>query len=650
MTGSEDAFQAEDPSFRDAASPEVSVVLRISGTPEQAIRCLQALRSATAAIPVEWRVVVDGAQPQTHGMATRILGRARLRRVADGMARDALQTAAASTQAPFVWFVDDSAEVCAGSLSHLLDTMRTHRDCGAAGLKLLMPDGMVQQAGGVIWNDGTRCSYGVGDRADAAEINYARETDYCSGVALLVRREAMEEGSVFDDVWLGIDWAEVGLAFRLRIRGWKTLYCPRAIAVHHGHALSGGNLYGGERSAVIAGDGFRERWQGTLDRRHFPACKRMFRARERNQDGPTLLVVDHYLPQPERDAGSRAILQSMVALQSIGYRVKFWPANQFYATPERSLLEEAGIEIVAGDRWAGRFDRYIRYAGAELDAALLSRPEVAAPALPSLRAHSRARLLYYGHDLHHRRMAMRAEVTGDAEERAAAAAMHALERSIWMQVDAVIYPSREEAGRVAREVDPDKVHVVPLYAFTEEELTSPRAGGNGLRLLFVAGFGHSPNIDAAHWLAHDILPRVHGIRPDATLDLVGSHPTPEVRALGDLRGVTVTSDVSGEVLAGYYSRASVAIVPLRFGAGVKLKVLEAMARGVPVVTTPVGAQGLPEVENCIRIAADADALAEAVVAAALEPPDATEAARAYVRTHYGRSGIEQAFRRVLMPA
>lgn len=642
--------QFSDLTFARAADACVGIVLRVSGTTEAATRCLRALQQATSGIAVEAAVVDDGAETGVATALAEIVGSQRVHAVQRGDARAAMVAATAGSTAPFLWFVDDSVEVEPGCLAALLAVMRTQSACGAVGVKLLGREGCVVQAGGVVWNDGSRCGYGRGDPAEAAHCNYLREVDYCSGAALLVRREAIAGRPVFDDAWPGVDWAEVGLAFALRQHRWKVLYCPRAIAVHHGSTMAGGDLYGGVHSAILAANVFRERWRATLARRHFPPCQRMFRAREHALGRRVLLVVDHYLPQPDRDAGSRAIVQTMSALQDMGFLVKFWPANQAYASEARAL-EDAGIEVLVGERWGGRFERFIRYAGQELDAVLLSRPDVAGGVIDLLQAHSSARLLFYGHDLHHRRMMLRAQVNDDDEERIAADAMRDLEGSLWRRVDAVIYPSDEEADVAAAHVGAARAHAVPLYVFADDELAAPREPSQGVHLLFVAGFGHSPNIDAAQWLVRDILPRVRTVCPDATLDLVGSNPTAEVRALAEVPGVAVSGNVSADVLADYYRRATVAVVPLRFGAGVKLKVLEAMARGVPVVTTPVGAQGLPEVERCIRVAADADALAAAIIAASRNPDAAnTAAARDYVRQRYTGSGMQDALWRTLVAA
>ena len=639
--------------FPAAGDPLVSVIVRVSATAETVKRCMSALLDGLADVAADITVVDDGADPDVGRALSGIQGLRGFEKAGDAGARRALNAAAAASSAPFICFLDDAAQIAPDCLPAMLAVMRAQPACGAVGVKLLSPDGRVRQAGGVAWRDGSRCSYGLGEAEDAPHCNYLREVDYCSGAVLMVRRDAIRGRDAFDDAWHGVDSAEVGLAFDLRRRGWKVFYGPRAVAVHHGPAWRQGDLTDGARSAMLGEAAFLARWRGTLERRHFAPCQCMFRAREHARDRRVLLVVDHYVPQPDRDAGSRAIHQTMLELQAMGFVVKFWPENQDYTPGYRALLEDAGIEVVAGERWGNRFERYVRYAGSELDVVLLSRPDVASGVIDLVKAHSAARVLFYGHDLHHRRMALRAEVTRDDDELAAAERMRDLEESLWDQVDAVIYPSTEEADVAAGHVGAGRAHPVPLYVFADDEFDARREPVDDVRLLFVAGFGHSPNIDAAQWLVGEILPRVRERLPNVSLDLVGSNPTASVLDLARTPGVHVSGSVSADVLETYYRRATLAVVPLRFGAGVKLKVLEAMVRGVPVVTTPVGAQGLPGVEACIQVAEDVEALARAIVAIAADPRSAAASvvqARAYVRRQYAPGAMRKALWRTLVEA
>ena len=123
------------------------------------------------------------------------------------------------------------------------------------------------------------------------------------------------------------------------------------------------------------------------------------------------------------------------------------------------------------------------------------------------------------------------------------------------------------------------------------------------RLIFFGNMDFWPNVDAAQRTAREILPRLRGLHPEATLTLAGSNPAPEVRELAELPGVQVTGTVPD--LRPFIACAALLVAPLRFGAGLKNKILEAMALEKPVVTTPRGAEALsPEVTELLLVAAD----------------------------------------------
>ena len=149
------------------------------------------------------------------------------------------------------------------------------------------------------------------------------------------------------------------------------------------------------------------------------------------------------------------------------------------------------------------------------------------------------------------------------------------------------------------------------YCF--DTFSEPRAAPSGQEIIFVGGFGHSPNESAAVWFVKDILPSIRAAVPLVRLSIIGSNPTERVRSLAG-EGIIVHADVTDAELDAAYDRARVAVVPLRCGAGVKLKVVEALRAGVPLVTTPVGAQGLPGLSQVATVEDDAALFADAVIA------------------------------------
>jgi glycosyltransferase involved in cell wall biosynthesis len=271
-----------------------------------------------------------------------------------------------------------------------------------------------------------------------------------------------------------------------------------------------------------------------------------------------------------------------------------------------------GVETFYAPEFAASwFEDWIAENGTELFAVVLSRPDVAAVHLPAIRQFPRLRIVYYGHDLHHQRLELQAEATNDDATRRLAEQTRAVEIDIWRQSDSILYLSSEEAEAVRGVMPGAPVSAVNGYAF--DRFDDAVAGPEGRTdVLFVAGFAHPPNVDAAEWMVKEIMPRVWRERPAVRLVLAGSDPTRKVLSFASAQ-VEVTGWITEEALAQQYRQRRVAAVPLRFGAGVKSKVVEAYRHGLPLVTTPIGIQGLDGATNFTAVAETAEAFAAAVL-------------------------------------
>ena len=519
--------------------------------------------------------------------------------------------AARHTAAEFIMFLNNDTEVQPGWLDSSVELLRRRADAGAVGSKLIYPDGRLQEAGGIIWKDGSGWNFGRGDDPENPVYNYVREVDYVSGAALLVRTALFRQLAGFDPAYTPAYCEDSDLAFRLREAGYTTLYQPRSVVMHHEGVSHGTDLDAGLKAHQVTNQvRLRTRWQVELETSHFASGEHLMRARDRAFNNGVVLVIDHYVPQRDRDAGSRTMWAFIDALQQAGRSVKFWTDNGAYSEGYTEMLQDAGVEVIYGPH-SGGFDRWISQNGGDLTGVLLSRPEVAGKYITPLRRHSAARLVFYGHDLHAVRMRQQARYANDLALADAADRMEVLERQIWRQVDVVLYPSVEEVLTV-ESLEPDVVaHPVTPYSFAE--FAEPRPAPDSSKILFVAGFGHPPNEDAACWFATKILPRIRHHNPQVELEIVGSNPTARVRDLADAH-IRVRANVSDEALLCCYSEARVAIVPLRYGAGVKMKVIEALVRGLPLVTTLIGAQGCPGLATVLPVleVEDEEAFAAAV--------------------------------------
>ena len=647
------------------ATPEVSVIICAYGQTEATLACLRSIARHALRRAIEV-IVIDDAFPDRAAVAPlgEVGGIILHRNPANMGFLRSCNEAARLARGRFLLLLNNDTELLPGAIDALADQLDDHPEIGLVGAQLRFPDGRLQEAGGILWNDASGWNFGRGDDPGLPQYCYPREVDFCSGAALMLGRDLFEQLGGFDVHFAPAYYEDVDLAFRVRQSGLRVVYEPRAMVVHHEGLSHGTDLSAGVKAHQVTNQArFRERWAGVLDVRHFAPGAHVLRARDRGHGRRSILVIDHYVPEPDRDAGSRSVMGIMHALIAAGWVVKFWPHNRAHVPVYTAALERAGIEVI-DQRWPGGFGEWIRGHGGELDHVMMIRPEVAADMLAQMPRGGDMVLSYYGVDLHFARMRRQAALTGSAgsNDGAAgsaglleeAAAMERLERRVWRSFDVVIYPSEEEAEavRAFRPAAP----VCAIVPFCFDPLPPRPTVPTERTILFVAGFAHPPNVDAALFLMRELLPRLVQLVGPVHVTLAGSNPTAAVQALaGSGAGgeVTVTGYVTDAALDELYARSRVAIVPLRFGAGVKGKVVQALSHGLPLVTTTTGAQGIPGLAGVVAVHDEVDALVASLQTLLVDDSAwlaRSQAQMAFARAHFSPDAMRRSVLEALAAA
>lgn len=520
--------------------------------------------------------------------------------------------AAEAARGKYILFLNNDTQVTEGWLEPLVELIERSEDIGLVGSKLIYPDGRLQEAGGILWKDGSAWNYGHLQDPNRPEYNYVKETDYISGAAIMVRADLWRRLGGFDEAFAPAYYEDTDLAFRVRKAGYRVMFQPKSVVIHFEGVSNGTDTGSGQKAYQKVNEKkFYEKWKDVLEREHNPNAADVFRARDRSLRRKTFLIVDHYVPQFDKDAGSRYMFHYTRLFVEKGYNVKFLGDNFFPHQPYTEVLQQMGVEVIYGNWYAQHWKEWLNEVGGDLDYVLLSRPHISVKYIDEVRKATTAKVFYMVHDLHFWREEMRYEKTGEEDALRESKKWKEIEFRLMRDSDVAITPSSLEVEKI-NSIDPSitaRRWPINIYASVPEVAYDAGARKD---VLFIGGFVHVPNIDAVQWAVEHVMPEVWKERPDVLLHVVGSNAPEKVLALASER-VIVHGYMTDDELNALYRACRMELVPLRFGGGVKGKVIEAMYHGLPVVTTSVGTQGIDGAERFLMMGETAEELAAQIV-------------------------------------
>lgn len=650
----------------DAGLPMVSIVMPVYNRAELTLRCIESL-AATLPDDLHFELIVvdNGSTDSTTEMLSGIAGDIKVlhnpENLGYGPACNQAADVAAGDQ---LLFLNNDTILLPGWLDPLLEGMIRDPLLGAVQPKLVYPDGRLADAGGLVFAGGDAWVYGRGHAfPNAPQFSSARAPDYASGACLLVRGAAFRGVGGFDDRYAPAYYEDTDLSFALASKGYKILYEPRSVVVHIEGGTAGVDVSEGlKRYQVRNKERFAEKWSADLAGRpamdpavveqwahrsrgglgpgegmsralEAPAARRddhtrhprvhvSGRARSRSavREPRSVLAVAPSVPAFDRESGGLRFFNLLRCLRDHGHEVALYAAGGGDA---RYAVELGRLGIVcygvdgSGDGLA-RVDADARRPVfkpslfelcqvRKFDTVLITPWAVAEATMSVFRyALPAAEVMVDATDVEYLRLARGAELHGDETARCTAEQLRARELATYTRADRVICVSQPDARRLAEDRSGIDVAVVP-----NAHEVSPAAPGFDERsgACFVGNFVHPPNRDAVEWWVRDIAPLVDTRLP-SPLVVVGNDPEGWAGAL-DGTSLKVTGWVASTL--PWLNAARVSVAPLRYGAGMKGKVGEAMAAGLPVVGTPIAFEGIDVVDGRHALVAETPAeIAEAM--------------------------------------
>jgi len=499
---------------------------------------------------------------------------------------------ATKAKGEFLLFLNDDVKVISPNWLEAFLSLALKKSTGVVGGKLLSSDGKLQDCGGIVWRDGNAWNYGRGHDPDDPKFNYVRDGDYCSGSCLFVKTEIFNQVGGFDTSFHPAYWEDVDLCFSIRKLGYKILYQPLAKLIHYEGMTQGTSTDKGLKSYQIENQKkFHEKWKPELDYHLNASIENALLECDR-KDGLNILYIDHYIPEPDQDGGSLRALRILGILASMGNKITFWPDNLNYTRPYGQELQQKGIEVIYG---ANEFEKFLDERKHVYDLVITTRPYISVKYIELIKSKMpNCKIIYDTIDLHFLRMA-RSDSLENKTDTKETEEMRQLELSLMRKSDITILTSIAEAKVLHKEDDSLKFSFLPTIHIEPKSIEKFEKRKN---LLFVGGFQHTPNIDAAEFLVHEIWPIIKQKISGVKLYIVGTRPTENIKKLAS-DDVIVTGYVKD--LSPYYQECKVLLAPIRFGAGIKIKIIQSLAMGLPVVTTPIAVEGtsLIDSKNCM---------------------------------------------------
>lgn len=471
-------------------------------------------------------------------------------------------------------------------LDYLCELKASRNGVKVVGARLVYPDGSLQESGGIVFKDGSGWNFGRGWSWDDPRATYPREVDYCSGAALLIDGEFARMMGPFDERYTPAYYEDTDLCFEARRSGGSVWVEPRAVVVHleglsNGTDLSAGVKKFQARNAQI----FVDKWRSVLSDQ-FPAEEQfVWKARSRGAK-PRIVVVDEEVPASDKNSGALRLTSILRLLRLLEFEVTFCPRNGRRTSGYTEELEAEGIEVLGP--LAQNLD-YLATIRNTVKAIWVARVDVASSVLPMLEdSLPGVKTIFDTVDLHHLRVEREEKIT---KQDLGAKELKQLELDLCASASSVVVVSDFEKDYLRKHIS-GPIHVVSNLHLSEAMV--PTSAPKSVDAVFVGSFRHSPNADAVVWFCQEVLPLIVSECPNFRLMVVGEEPPESVVSLQSTYVEILGWVPSLEPILG---KVRVNVAPLRFGAGVKGKISQALSIGLPTVTTSIGAEGMGLVHN-----------------------------------------------------
>ena len=591
-----------------SANPELSIIVVLFNRAELTFACLRSL-AENYSERMEVIIVDNNSRDETPLLLDRLIGARIIRNSENLNFLLAVNQAAAEARGEYLLLLNNDAQVMPGTLRAALNAISGAKDIGAVGGRLILLDGTLQEAGSIIWDDGSCLGYGRGDNPFAPMYMFQRDVDYCSGAFLLTRRSTWNELGGFDERFKPAYYEETDYCSRLWERHLRVVYEPNAVVVHYEFASSESENHATDLQRDHQRI-FASQHQVMLETHFPPNLNSVLRARMKNRNRKRVLFIDDRVPHAWLGSGfprARAILLTLLKNECF---VTFYPLSEFNED-WNSVYSDMPVEVEFMMKYGPPLlEPFLRLRSGYYDTIFVSRPHNMKIVKAIMDAHpdwfERTTITYDAEAVFVTREITFRQLSGASISSEEAQALLQEELDLASAADSAVAVSAQD-GEHFRKHGIERVHIVG-HSLAPEPTLRDFDQRNGF--LFVGAIHEeaSPNGDSVIWFLEEILPRIQSeLGREIPFTIAGVNKSERVRQLAS-SSVSITGRLPD--LTDLYDAARVFVAPTRYAAGIPHKVHEAAARGVPVVATPLLASQLGWSDgDPMLVAGDADEFA-----------------------------------------
>lgn len=578
--------------------PEVSIIIPVYNQIRYTLNCLYTIEQYDKDIPKEIIIINDNSTDDTLHYLDNIKGITVINNSENlGFLRN-VNKGITAAKGKYVYLLNNDVEVQEKYLSSLLEVFETKEKVGAVGSKMVFADNTLQEAGCLIFKDSEIVNLGRCDAIDASKFNYLRKVDYCSGCSLLFKRKDINgKLNLLDEAFLPAYYEETDFCQRLKYeQNLDIYYQPKSEIIHFENISYTGKDSGKEVLLQKNREVFMSRWDKYFTNERFldDGVRTNFNAHYKK---PSILILEENMPKPDKDSGSRRLFEIIKILQKNEHKIVL-AVKHFEETGDDVYVDffrSMGVEVCKD--YVNTRDKIVKVSDQVtealhyVDIIWIFRPLGFDYWFKQIKNKiSSKKIIYDMVDLHYLRMERENKYLEVTKSRKKEMKSFKEKEYFGMKnANAVISISDEEKEIVSNQgIERDKVFTISnihkSVAVKNADFTK-REG-----LLFIGGYYHIPNVDAVKFLFEKIMPlvweknnsiKVYILGPNFPEDLKEKYHSDKFQILGYKESVDY-----------WFENSRIFVAPLRYGAGVKGKIGQALEFGLPVVTTTIGAEGM----------------------------------------------------------